>query len=97
MCRTLWIVGTVIAAAGMQVFIVWGTVSPAASKVQRSTLVHLINQTQALPFNGAEKNYLEYLFPRPEYLVTCLYAANSSLMGTSLIHHPEPSWLLNAK
>ncbi|KAF9446972.1 high affinity methionine permease [Macrolepiota fuliginosa MF-IS2] len=56
----LWLLGTLIAAAGMQTYIVWGT---------------------AFPKNGAEKNYLEYLFPKPAYLTTCIYAANSSLMG----------------
>jgi len=60
MCRVLWLLGTFFAAAGMQVYIVWGT---------------------ALPQNGAEKNYLEYLFPRPEYFITCLYAASTSTMG----------------
>ncbi|KAF7773105.1 hypothetical protein Agabi119p4_5272 [Agaricus bisporus var. burnettii] len=56
----LWILGSLYAAAGMQVYIVWGT---------------------AIPKNGAEKNYLEYLFPRPALLVTCLYAGSMSLIG----------------
>lgn len=36
---------------------------------------------QALPRNGGEKNYLEYLVRRPKYLITALYAANGVLLG----------------
>ncbi|KDR72257.1 hypothetical protein GALMADRAFT_102004 [Galerina marginata CBS 339.88] len=64
----MWIVGAVIAAVGMQVYIIWGT---------------------ALPHNGGEKNYLEYLFPKPKQLITSLYAANAVLLawaaGNSLV------------
>ncbi|KXN87037.1 High-affinity methionine permease [Leucoagaricus sp. SymC.cos] len=56
----LWLLGSLLAAAGMQVYIIWGC---------------------AFPKNGAEKNYLSYLFPKPSYLIICLYAASSSLMG----------------
>ncbi|TFK71674.1 high affinity methionine permease [Pluteus cervinus] len=65
---TMWLIGAVFAAAGMQVYIIWGT---------------------ALPRNGGEKNYLEYLFRRPKYLITSVYAANSVLLawaaGNSLV------------
>lgn len=64
----MWIVGAIIAAAGMQVYIIWGT---------------------ALPFNGGEKNYLEYLFPKQRRLVISMYAANAALLawgaGNSLV------------
>ncbi|KAF8718952.1 hypothetical protein AX14_011629 [Amanita brunnescens Koide BX004] len=56
----IWVIGAIIAAAGMQVYIVWGT---------------------ALPVNGGEKNYLEYLFRSPKYLVTFVYASNAVLTG----------------
>ncbi|TBU22810.1 high affinity methionine permease [Dichomitus squalens] len=56
----MWVIGSVIAAAGMWVYIVWGT---------------------AIPRNGGEKNYLEYLVRRPKYLITALYAANGVLLG----------------
>ncbi|TFK34251.1 high affinity methionine permease [Crucibulum laeve] len=56
----MWVLGAVIAAAGMQVYIIWGT---------------------ALPHNGGEKNYLEFLFPRPKRLITSMYAANAVLMA----------------
>ncbi|KAG6861631.1 hypothetical protein C0995_014070 [Termitomyces sp. Mi166 len=57
---TMWIIGAVISAAGMQVYIAWGT---------------------ALPRNGGEKNYLEYLFRKPKYLITSMYASNGVLLG----------------
>ncbi|GMK59031.1 hypothetical protein CspeluHIS016_0700460 [Cutaneotrichosporon spelunceum] len=60
MSLVMWLVGSVIAAAGMWVYIVWGT---------------------AIPRNGGEKNYLEYLLRKPQFLATCAYAANGVLLG----------------
>ena len=37
------------------------------------TLVYLEFGT-AIPRNGGEKNYLEFIFRRPKLLVTCIYA-----------------------
>lgn len=42
-------------------------------------------QVQALPKNGGEKNYLEYLFRKPKYLITSMYAANALLLGMSVL------------
>lgn len=36
---------------------------------------------QAIPKNGGEKNYLEYLVRRPKFLITCAYASNGVLLG----------------
>ena len=75
----MWVLGSVIAAAGMQVYIIWGTVSLVfLCKEFRSELALVL---QALPYNGGEKNYLEWLFPRPKGLVTSIYAANAVLLG----------------
>ncbi|KAG6853729.1 hypothetical protein C0991_001967 [Blastosporella zonata] len=64
----MWVIGAIIAAAGMQVYIIWGT---------------------AVPKNGGEKNYLEYLFRKPKYLMTSMFAANGVLLawaaGNSLV------------
>ncbi|KAJ3516055.1 hypothetical protein NLJ89_g1363 [Agrocybe chaxingu] len=64
----MWVIGAIIAAAGMQVYIVWGT---------------------AVPKNGGEKNYLEYLFRKPKFLITSVFAANGVLLawaaGNSLV------------
>lgn len=35
----------------------------------------------ALPRNGGEKNYLEYMFPRPKFLVTAMYASYVFFLG----------------
>ncbi|EKD19507.1 high-affinity methionine permease [Drepanopeziza brunnea f. sp. 'multigermtubi' MB_m1] len=34
-----------------------------------------------MPRNGGEKNYLEYVFTRPRFLVTAMYASNVMLLG----------------
>ncbi|PPQ92637.1 hypothetical protein CVT25_007716 [Psilocybe cyanescens] len=64
----MWVIGAVIAAAGMQVYIVWGS---------------------AVPKNGGEKNYLEYLFRKPKFLMTSVFSANAVLLawaaGNSLV------------
>jgi len=64
----MWVIGAIIAATGMQVYIVWGS---------------------ALPRNGGEKNYLEYLFRYPRFLVSCMFGANAILLawaaGNSLV------------
>ncbi|KAH8589634.1 amino acid/polyamine transporter I [Bisporella sp. PMI_857] len=56
----LWLVGTLIAAAGMAVFLEFGT---------------------ALPRNGGEKNYLEFVYRKPKFLVTGLYTGYAILLG----------------
>ncbi|KAM0753311.1 high-affinity methionine permease [Meredithblackwellia eburnea MCA 4105] len=35
----------------------------------------------SLPRSGGEKNYLEFYFRRPAYLITCVYAAYAALLG----------------
>ncbi|TFK34255.1 high affinity methionine permease [Crucibulum laeve] len=64
----MWVIGAIIASAGMWVYIVWGT---------------------AVPKNGGEKNYLEYLFRKPRFLITSVFAANGVLLawaaGNSLV------------
>ncbi|RAK82528.1 high affinity methionine permease [Aspergillus fijiensis CBS 313.89] len=35
----------------------------------------------AIPKNGGEKNYLEYVFTKPKFLVTAMYAAYAVLLG----------------
>lgn len=56
----IWVAGMVIAAAGMAVYMEFGT---------------------GLPRNGGEKNYLEYVFRKPKYLVTAMYASYVVLLG----------------
>ncbi|KAA8575347.1 hypothetical protein EYC84_004519 [Monilinia fructicola] len=56
----IWVVGMLIAAAGLATYMEFGT---------------------GLPRNGGEKNYLEFVFRRPKYLATCMYAMYVVLLG----------------
>jgi amino acid transporter len=56
----MWLVGMLIAFAGMAVYMEFGT---------------------AIPRNGGEKNYLEYVYRKPKFLATAMYAAYVVLLG----------------
>ncbi|ESK94189.1 high affinity methionine permease [Moniliophthora roreri MCA 2997] len=56
----LWLIGSIIAACGLAVYLEWAT---------------------GLPRSGGEKNYLEYSFRKPLYLITCIYAIYAALLG----------------
>ncbi|KAF2718141.1 putative methionine permease [Polychaeton citri CBS 116435] len=56
----LWVAGMLIAAAGMAVYLEFGT---------------------AIPKNGGEKNYLEYVFRRPKFIATGFYTGYVILLG----------------
>lgn len=56
----IWVAGMLIAAAGMAVYLEFGT---------------------GLPRNGGEKNYLEFVYRRPRFLVTGLYTGYVILLG----------------
>ena len=56
----MWVAGTVIAAAGLLVYLEFGT---------------------AIPRNGGEKNYLEFVYRKPRFLATGLYTGYVILLG----------------
>lgn len=56
----MWLAGMLIAAAGMAVYLEFGT---------------------AIPRNGGEKNYLEYVFRKPKFAATGFYAGYVVLLG----------------
>lgn len=56
----IWVAGMIITAAGLLVYIEFGT---------------------GLPRNGGEKNYLEFVYRKPKFLVTCLYTGYVVLLG----------------
>jgi len=56
----IWVAGMIIAAAGMAVYLEFGT---------------------AIPRNGGEKNYLEFVYGKPKYLATGMYAGYVVLLG----------------
>jgi len=53
------------------------------SKCCAIMLMPALIYVQALPRNGGEKNYLEYLFPYPRRLATSVYASVAILLGSS--------------
>ncbi|RDL33820.1 putative MUP1-High affinity methionine permease [Venustampulla echinocandica] len=56
----IWVVGMLIAAAGLMTYMEFGT---------------------GLPRNGGEKNYLEYVYRKPKFLVTGVYTGYVLLLG----------------
>lgn len=56
----IWVAGMLIAAAGMAVYLEFGT---------------------GLPRNGGEKNYLEFVYTKPRFLVTGFYTGYVVLLG----------------
>ena len=56
----IWVAGMLIAAAGMAVYLEFGT---------------------AIPRNGGEKNYLEFVYSKPKFLATGLYTGYVVLLG----------------
>ncbi|CAK3784412.1 amino acid transporter [Lecanosticta acicola] len=56
----MWLAGMLIAAAGMAVYLEFGT---------------------AIPRNGGEKNYLEYVFRKPKFIATGFYTGYVILLG----------------
>lgn len=56
----IWVIGMIIAATGMAVYLEFGT---------------------AIPRNGGEKNYLEYVYRHPKYLATGFYTGYALLLG----------------
>ncbi|KAH3675492.1 hypothetical protein WICMUC_002683 [Wickerhamomyces mucosus] len=56
----LWVIGSLIALAGLYVYMEFGS---------------------AIPRNGGEKNYLEYVYTKPKFFVTSLYSSYILLLG----------------
>ena len=56
----LWVVGSLIALAGLYVYMEFGS---------------------AIPRNGGEKNYLEYVYKKPKFLITSMYASYIFFLG----------------
>lgn len=56
----MWVVGALIAGAGLMVYLEWGT---------------------TIPKNGGEKNYLEYVYRKPKFLITAMFASYVFLLG----------------
>ena len=73
----MWLLGATVALCGTAVYMELGTVSnaaPAYMCCSGDVCMMLTPFHQALPRNGGEKNYLEFIFRQPKLLVTCIYA-----------------------
>ena len=79
----MWLIGAIIATAGSAVYLEYGTVSVMNSMNLDYTKVEL----QALPRNGGEKNYLEYVYKHPRFMATCVYAMYGLFIVSHLLHH----------
>ncbi|KAF2090393.1 amino acid transporter [Saccharata proteae CBS 121410] len=67
-----WFCGTITAIAGTQVMMEFGLNTPR----------YIINGIdEAVPRNGGELNYLQHLFRKPKYFVTCAYAVVFIVLG----------------
>ena len=89
----MWLLGAAVAACGTAVYIELGTVS----SVQ---IFHPVSDdlnqwgahwdTQGIPKNGGEKNYLEFFYRRPRLLVTCIYGIYAVLA----VRFSPATWLV---
>ncbi|KAF5354599.1 hypothetical protein D9758_011186 [Tetrapyrgos nigripes] len=65
-----------VGSIGLALFmwVIGGTIAAAGLAVY-------LEWATALPRSGGEKNYLEYSFQKPLYLITCIYAIYAALLG----------------
>lgn len=75
----MWVAGTLIAVAGTAVYLEWGTAIP--KYVLFLELAWLEDVGANLVRNGGEKNYLEYVYKKPKFLATAMFAAYAVLLG----------------
>lgn len=74
----MWVAGTLIALAGTAVYLEWGTAIPRYIYTLR---FRLDCDLLTLSRNGGEKNYLEFVYKKPKFLATTMYAAYTFLLG----------------
>jgi amino acid transporter len=69
----LWTLGAVVSTCGLLVWLEFGLSVP----------IRVVpgGHERPVPRSGGEKNYLEYLFQRPKFLVTCMYGVAFLILG----------------
>jgi hypothetical protein len=75
----MWLAGASIAALGTVVYIELGTVCLIQISGDRIDFTLVVCPPQGLPRSGGEKNYLEYIYRRPKFLVSCVYVSYALL------------------
>lgn len=79
--------GAGVFSTGSTIFALSGSVGTAlmmwfaGTVIAFSGLLVYMELGSALPRNGGEKNYLEYIYKRPKFLVTAMYAAYVFFLG----------------
>ncbi|EAZ63087.1 high affinity methionine permease [Scheffersomyces stipitis CBS 6054] len=79
--------GAGVFSTGSTIFALSGSVGTALMMWFAGTIIALsgllvyMELGSALPRNGGEKNYLEYLFKKPKFLVTAMYASYVFFLG----------------
>ena len=81
----MWLIGALIAAFGTTVYIELGTVCLVFSSSAESNIwTLLIYSIKGLPRSGGEKNYLEYIYRRPKFMVTCIFTFYTLIVASRL-------------
>ena len=76
----MWLVGALIAACGTAVYVELGTVYNFF--FAKYILAHLF--IKVIPRSRGEKNYLEYIYRRPTFMVTCTFAVYTLILASQL-------------
>jgi hypothetical protein len=76
----MWLVGATIAACGTTVYIELGTVSLLFSLLSISAQPLTGLRLQGIPRSGGEKNYLEFIYRSPKFMITCAYTAYTLIL-----------------
>ncbi|KAA8898780.1 amino acid permease-domain-containing protein [Sphaerosporella brunnea] len=72
----LWIVGALVTVMGLCVYLELGLSIPKYKLRGSDKMV-------SVPRSGGEKNYLEYIYKRPRYLATCVFAVVFICIGNT--------------
>ena len=75
----MWLVGALIAACGTAVYIELGTVCFYFIFAE-----YLSYSIKGLPRSGGAKNYLEYVYRRPKFMVSCIFSVYTIIMASCL-------------
>ena len=99
MSLVMWVIGGLISALGMAVYVEFGTVCSRyfclCNHCLYKGLVSCI--LQGLPRSGGSKNYVEYLYRKPELLATCCMAMYVCLLVRKWFLFASPLHLLKIR
>lgn len=80
MTFVVWAIGMLIASAGTAVYLEFGTAIPKYEHgISFPSIV--LADVYVRSRNGGEKNYLEYIYKRPKFLATAMYASYGLLLA----------------